>query len=79
MVIPAKRGVFAKQYGGQDAPPTIICLALRLEKVVANIQLRVAMEMEEDKRARPENDAATKRLRLAWPGDGRRKTAEGKL
>ena len=38
---------------------------LRLEKVVTNIQLRVTMEMEEDKRARPENVAATKRLSLA--------------
>ena len=41
--------------------------------MVANIQLRVAMETEEDKRARPENDAATKRLRLAMETDEERK------
>ena len=38
---------------------------LRLEKVVASIQLRLAVETEEERRARPENDTATKQLRLA--------------
>ena len=38
---------------------------LRLEKVVASIQLRLAMETEEERRARPKNDTATKWLRLA--------------
>ena len=33
---------------------------LRLEKVVANKQLRLAVETEEERRARLENDAATK-------------------
>ena len=35
---------------------------LRLEKVVTNKHLRLAMEMEEERRARLENVAATKRL-----------------
>ena len=33
---------------------------LRLKKVVASKQLRLAIETEEEKRARLENDAATK-------------------
>ena len=37
---------------------------LRLEKVVASKQLRLAMETKEERRARLENDAATKRLRM---------------
>ena len=36
-----------------------------MEKVVASKQLRLAMETEEERRARLENDAATKRLGLA--------------
>ena len=36
---------------------------LRLEKVVASEQLRLALETEEERRARLENDAATKRFR----------------
>ena len=35
--------------------------SLRLEKVVASKQLRLAMEKEEERRARLENDASTKR------------------
>ena len=37
--------------------------------------LRLALETEEERRARLENDAATKRLRLAI-GDGRRKKSK---
>ena len=37
----------------------------RLEKVVASIQLRLTVQTEEERRARPENDTATKWLRLA--------------
>ena len=33
--------------------------------MVASIQLGLAMETEEERRARPENDTATKQLRLA--------------
>ena len=40
---------------------------LRLQKVIANKQLRLAVETEEERSARLENDAATKRR------DGRRK------
>ena len=36
---------------------------LRLEKVVASKQLRLAVETEEERRARLENDTATKWLR----------------
>ena len=36
---------------------------LRLEKVVASKQLRLAVETEDERRARLENDAATKRLK----------------
>ena len=42
---------------------------LRLEKVVASKQLRLAMLTEEDRGAKLENDAATK-------GDGRRKKSK---
>ena len=41
------------------------CRKLRLEKVVTNKYLRLAMETEEERRERLENDAATKRLSLA--------------
>ena len=37
------------------------------------------MEIEEERRARPENDAATKRLRLAMEMDGERKARLGKM
>ena len=55
---------------------------LRLEKVVASRQLRLAVETEENRRARleMENDAATKRLAQVGHGDGPRKkskTGEG--
>ena len=40
--------------------------SLRLEKVVASKQLRLAVETEEQKRARLENDGATKWLRWPW-------------
>ena len=36
---------------------------LRLDKMVTSIQIRLAVETEEERRARPENDAATKRPR----------------
>ena len=39
---------------------------LRLEKVVTNKHLRLVVETEEERRARLENVAATKRLRLAY-------------
>ena len=38
------------------------CRKVRLEKVVTNKHLRLAMETEEERRARLENDAATKWL-----------------
>ena len=41
------------------------CRKLRPEKVVNNKHLRLAMETEEETRARLENDAATKLLSLA--------------
>ena len=41
------------------------CRKLRLEKVVTNKHLRLAVVTEEERRARLENDAATKRLSLA--------------
>ena len=41
--------------------------------MVASNQLRLAMETEEERRARLENDAATKRLRLAVEMDEERK------
>ena len=44
---------------------------LRLEKVVSSKQLRLEVETEEERRARLENDAATKRL-----GEGRRKKSK---
>ena len=52
---------------------------LRLEKVVASKQLRLAIEMEEERRARLENDAATKRLRLAMEMDKERKARLEKM
>ena len=42
---------------------------LRLEKVVTSEQLRLAVEIEEERRARLENDAATQ----VGHGDGLRK------
>ena len=41
--------------------------------VVTSKQLRLATATEEEKRAKPENDAATKRLRLAMETDEKRK------
>ena len=38
------------------------CRKVRLEKVVTNKHLRLAVETEEERRARLENDAAIKRL-----------------
>ena len=38
-------------------------------KVVASKQLRFTVETEEDRRAKLENDAATKRLRLTMEMD----------
>ena len=46
---------------------------LRLEKVVASKQLRLAVLTEEDRGANLENDAATKRLWLAMGTDEERK------
>ena len=46
---------------------------LRLEKVVASKQLRLAMETEEERRARLENDAAMYQMAQVGHGDGRRK------
>ena len=43
---------------------------LKLEKVVDSEQLRLVVETEEERRASMENDAATKRLRLALEMDG---------
>ena len=51
---------------------------LRLDKVVASKQLRLALETEEE-RAKPENDAATKRLRLAMEMDEERKARLEKM
>ena len=47
-----------------------------MEKVVASKQLRLAVETEEERRARLENDAAIKRLRLAMETDEERKAIE---
>ena len=44
-----------------------------MEKVVASKQLRLAMETEEERRARLENGASTKRLKLAVEMDEERK------
>ena len=41
--------------------------------MVASKQLRLALETEEERRARLENDAATKRLRLAMEMDKKEK------
>ena len=49
---------------------------LRLEKVVASKQPRLAVETEEERRARLENDATTKRLAQVGHGDGRRKKSK---
>ena len=46
---------------------------LRLEKVVASKQLRLAMEMAEKRRAKLEKMVATKLLRLAMETDIERK------
>ena len=50
-----------------------------LEKVVTSKQLRLAVEIEEERRARLENDAATKRLRLAMEMDEERKAKLEKM
>ena len=47
--------------------------------MVASKQLRLAVEIEEERRARLENAAATKRLRLAMEMDEERKTRLGKM
>ena len=52
---------------------------LRLEKVVTNKQLRLAVETEEERRASLEYDAATKRLRLAMETDEERKARLEKI
>ena len=46
---------------------------LRLEKVVASKQLRLAVDTKEERRARLKNDAATKWLRLVMEMDEKRK------
>ena len=46
---------------------------LRLEKVVASKQLRLAVETEEKRRAQLENGTATKMLMLAMEMDEERK------
>ena len=55
-----------------------IALFGTLEKVVTSKQLKLAMETEEERRARLENDAATKWLRLVMEsgGDGSYHTAQ---
>ena len=45
-------------------------------KTGASKQLRLAADTEEERRARLENDAATKRLRLAMEMDKKSKTGE---
>ena len=50
-----------------------------MEKVIASTHLRLAVETEEERRARPENDAATKRLRLAIKMDQERKARLEKM
>ena len=52
---------------------------LRLEKVVASKQLRLAEETEEERRVRPENNADTKLLRLAMETDEERKAILEKM
>ena len=47
--------------------------------MVASNQLRLAVETEEERRARLENDAATKRFRLAMEMDEERKARLEKL
>ena len=48
---------------------------LRLEKVVTSKQLRLAVEIEEERRARLENDAANQMAKVGH-GDGRRKKSK---
>ena len=50
-----------------------------MEKVVASKQLRLAMETEEERIARLENDAATERLRVAMETDKERKARLEKM
>ena len=52
---------------------------LRLEKVVASKQPRLALKTEEETRTRLENDAATKRLMLAVEMDEERKARLEKM
>ena len=52
---------------------------LRLEKVVASKQLRLANETEEERSARLQNDAATKRLSLVMETDEERKARLEKM
>ena len=47
--------------------------------VVVNKQLRLAMEIEEDRRARLENDTANKQLRFAMEMDEERKARLEKM
>ena len=47
--------------------------------MVSSEQLRLAVETEEERRARLENDAATKRLRLAMEMDKERKARLEKI
>ena len=54
-------------------------MVLRLEKVVTSKQLRLAVEIEEERRSRLENDAATKRLKLAMEMDEERKARLEKM
>ena len=52
---------------------------LRLEKVVTSKQLRLAIETEEERRARLENDAAIEWLSLAMEMDKERKARLEKM
>ena len=52
---------------------------LRPEKEIASKQLRLAVETEEERRARLENDAAIKWLRLAMEMDEERKARLEKM
>ena len=50
-----------------------------MEKVVASKQLRLAVETEEERRARLENDATIKQLSLAMEMNGERKARLEKM
>ena len=55
------------------------CRKLRLDMVVTNKHLRLAVETEEERRPRQENDAATKWLKLTMETDKKRKARLEKM